>query len=423
MFEMKKLEPGTQRKGLPPGLAEMPPGADLARILEGVDSRGLSGCDRVTVMQARARMVSHYQAELYSDMIYVADSMTELMDADFDDEAIEDAAAMEIRAALNLTRRASEVQLDFAHLLCERLPQVWVALDAGWIDLPRARVIVDQTRHLDVALARAVAEEVDVSAGSMTTGELRARIARLVITVDPGAAKERYQEGVNDRRVASDANPDGTANLYGLSLPADLTHAAMRWINRLARAAKTKDDPRSMDQIRADVLIDVLTGQANGDRHARAVVDIRIDATTLAGLDDDPGSLPGWGPIIADVARRVVDEQPDAEHRITAVDDDGEPMWTESTRRRPTADQQRRVEAVSPTCVFPGCRMPARQCDIDHHLEWVRFGPTEDWNLGPLCRHDHVGRHRGWHLEQLRPGAYRWTSPLGHVYNVGPGPP
>ncbi len=423
MFEEEILEPGYRAGGLPEGLAEMQPGAELARVLEELDHQSLSGFDRVTVMQARARLVSHFHAALYSDMLEVADSMEDLMSEDFDFEAIEDSTAMEIRAALNLTRRAAETQLDFAHLLCERLPQVWVALDAGWIDLPRARVIVDQTLHLDATLAQAVSEEVVVSAGSMTTGELRARIARLVITVDPESAAKRYQDGLEERRLASEANPDGTANFHALNLPPAEIQAAMRRINRLARSARSKDDPRTIDQIRADVLLDLLRGRVRGKGHDRGVVDISVDHATLTGLNDDPGSIPGWGPVIADVARRIVSEQSEAEHRVTVTGDDGEPIWTGVTRRRPTAAQRREIEARTPTCVFPGCRMPASECDIDHHLEWVQRGPTEDWNLGPLCRHDHVGRHRGWRLQQTRPGVYKWTSPLGHTYTVGPGPP
>ncbi len=374
-------------------------------------------------MQANARLVSHFQAALYADMVAVADSTSELMRDQFDLSEIEDSAAMEIRAALDLTRRAAESQLEFARLVCERLPQVWVALDAGWIDTPRARVIVDQTLHLEEPLARAVAEEVLGPAGSMTTGQLRARVARLAISVDPAAAKTRYEEGLEERRVSAVANPDGTANLYGLHLPADLTHATLRRINRLARAAKTKDDPRTMDQIRADVFLDILSGGSGKDGTDRAVVDIRVDLTTLGGVNDDPGLIPGWGPVIADVARRLVDEQPEAEHRITVSGERGEPLWTGITRRRPTKTQQRQVTARNPNCVFPGCRVPAADCDIDHHKEWARNGPTEDWNIGPLCRRDHIGRHRGWHLVQIRPATYQWTSPLQHTYIVEPDPP
>jgi hypothetical protein len=67
--------------------------------------------------------------------------------------------------------------------------------------------------------------------------------------------------------------------------------------------------------------------------------------------------------------------------------------------------------------------MPATECDIDHHEAREHGGPTQPWNLGPLCRHDHVGKHRGWKLEQIAPGIYQWTSPFGHTYTTGLDPP
>jgi nicotinamidase-related amidase len=43
---------------------------------------------------------------------------------------------------------------------------------------------------------------------------------------------------LKERLVAVEANDDGTAGLYGMQLPAADTHAAIRRINRLARAAR-----------------------------------------------------------------------------------------------------------------------------------------------------------------------------------------
>ncbi|MEX1133461.1 MAG: DUF222 domain-containing protein, partial [Acidimicrobiia bacterium] len=224
--------------------------------------------------------------------------------------------------------------------------------------------------------------------------------------------------------ISSSANPDGTANLHGLNLPAHRTGAAMRRINRLARAARSANDPRTMDQIRADVLLDLLQGKQSGHtRGTRGTVDIQVDLTTLAGLAEKPGELRGFGLVIADIARQVAEEQPDSEWRYTITDDQGQVVHNGTTRRRPTADQARQVEAENPTCVFPGCRNPASECDIDHNQAWSEGGPTEVENLAPLCRHDHVIRHRGWTIKQIRPGAYQWISPLGHKYTVGPGPP
>ena len=47
------------------------------------------------------------------------------------------------------TRRAAEYQLSFGTMLVRDYPQVWQALSEGRIDVPKARVICNQTLHLD----------------------------------------------------------------------------------------------------------------------------------------------------------------------------------------------------------------------------------------------------------------------------------
>ena len=86
---------------------------------------------------------------------------------------------------------------------------MWEALHAGEIDLPRARGIVDQTTHLDVDIARVVASEVLVGASKRTTGQLKARLRRLVIETDPHSAHNWYREGVAQHPVIVEANDDG----------------------------------------------------------------------------------------------------------------------------------------------------------------------------------------------------------------------
>jgi hypothetical protein len=176
-----------------------------------------------------------------------------------------------------------------------------------------------------------------------------------------------------------------------------------------------------MDQLRADVYLDLLCGNSASGKGG--VVDIRVDLSTLAELSDNPGELAGYGPIVDDITRRIVGQQTDAEWRYT-VTHNGRPLATGTTRRRPTPAQRRLIVATHPTCVFPGCRMPATECDIDHRVEWSRTHITTTTGLAPCCRHDHNGRHtHGWTYRILRNGDVEWTSPLGHTYttkNRGP---
>ncbi len=409
--------------GLPADLESIPPGLLLGVILSSVDRDRLSGFDRVRLLKADARMVAHFQARVYADIHSVSESVTELHYPEAPNpQDIFETASSEVQAALSLTRRSADVQVELAFLLCERLPAVWEALHAGLIDLPRARVLSDLTMPLPRELARQVCDTALERAPSLTTGQLRAHLQRLIISVDPAAAMERFEQKLEERRVFSEQGEDGTANLYGLNLPPAETNRAMRRINRLARALKAKGDRRRIDQIRADILLDLLTGKGQPDGSSdKGFVEIRVDMTTLAGIDDDPAEIPGFGPVLADVARKIVDEASDSEWRIIPVDEDGQAVGVVTTRRRPTTAQKRVVETRNPTCVFPGCRMPADECDLNHEVLWAEAHRTTARELGPLCRHDHINRHRHrWKLKQIRPGIYEWTSPLGHTYLTGP---
>jgi hypothetical protein len=303
---------------------------------------------------------------------------------------------------------------------------VWKALSEGVIDLPRARVLADQITHLPEELAQKVTDLALERAPSQTTGQLRARIQRLIIQADPAAAQDRYEKKLTERMVICEPTDAGTANIHGLDLPADKANAAMCRINRIAHTAKRKGDRRGIDQIRADIFLDLLTGHhyERSSGTEQSVVDIRVDLTTLLELDDHPGDIPGWGPVIADITRQLMGDADKAEWRIGVTHQD-RLIDVITTRRRPNKTQKRIVETRNPTCVFPGCRMPARQSDLDHENPWAVTHRTHTSGLEPLCRHHHQLKHRGWKLEKhpTRPGCYNWTSPLGHTYTTGPDPP
>lgn len=408
---------------IPSGLDDMEPGPVLAGFLSSLDVAELSGHDRIVVLRAHQRLASHYSAQVYADMASVADCMG---DSDDDAHWAWEAAATEIRAALHLTRRAADAELGFAIDLQRRLPGVGKALIVGNIDLHRAKTIAHNTRHLPEDTAREVVDRVIEDAPRLTTGQLAARIRKLCIDADPGEAERRYEDAVLDRRVVMEPTESGTANLYGLDLPPHRIAQVTRRINQLARSLKNGDETRTMDQLRADVYLDLLVGSADTGKASRTGgVDIRVDLETLTRLAENPGELAGYGPVIADIARRVTEEQPHAQWRYTVTDPrSGRPLHTGTTRRRPNSGQRRAVESRDVTCIFPGCRMPAAGCDLDHRILWSEGGPTTVDQLVPLCRHDHMVRHRaGWTHRPLADGDHRWTSPLGHSYTTSGAPP
>ena len=413
----------TVHEPVPAGLDQMTPGPALGALLASIDVDRVSGHDRVVVLRAQQRMASHFQAQVYAAMASVADHMDHTEFAD-DTELAWQAAATEIRAALRLTRRAAESELGMAIGIRRRLPRVWNTLSDGDIDGRRARMILHGTSHLDDQAARRVVDAVIDDAPGLTTGELATRLRRLCIEIDPQSARQRYAEAVAERRLVTEASPDGTAHLLGMDLPPHRVAAVAGRINRLALSLNTPDDPRSIDQLRADVFLDLLSGiqhPATG-----GIVELRVDLETLAGLSEAPGDLAGFGPVIADIARQVTQAQTGGQWRFTITDPrTGLTVSDGTTRRRPTASQRRTVQARDRTCTFPGCRIPATQCDLDHRTPWSQAHRTSITGLDPACRHDHITvRHRiGWARQPLPGGDHLWTSPLGHRYTTSGKPP
>ncbi len=405
----------TGSETIPEGLDDLPPGAELAGVLDCIDVDRLPAHDRLVVLRAQARMRAFYDAEYY-DSISAISAAVEA--EEHHPEAVFHAVTAEIQAALRLTRRASEAEVSFALDLRRRLPTVWESLASGSIDYRRARVLASRTGHLSTGAARKIVSRVIAHAGSLTTGQLQARIDRLAMEHDTGAAKDRYYHAVTRRRIVTEATVDGTGNLLGLDMAPHRLAAASRRINHIARSLKTADETRTMDQLRADVFLDLLIGT---DEHAgKGTVHINVDLDTLTALANHPGDLNGYGAVVADIARQVTDDLDDAEWRFTVTDTaTGGLVADGTTTRRPSTALRRRVETRNPTCIFPGCRMPSVDCDIDHTRRWVDGGPTTEANHAPLCRHNHLTKDQlGWSYRRLADGDYLWTSRLGHRYTT-----
>jgi 5-methylcytosine-specific restriction endonuclease McrA len=90
---------------------------------------------------------------------------------------------------------------------------------------------------------------------------------------------------------------------------------------------------------------------------------------------------------------------------------------------RPPTTMRHAVQARDERCMFPSCRRPATQSDLDHTLAHHLGGPTCGCNLAALCRHHHRAKGSGgWTLIHLWPGVLLWISPTAHWYLTGPDP-
>jgi hypothetical protein len=153
----------------------------------------------------------------------------------------------------------------------------------------------------------------------------------------------------------------------------------------------------------------------------RGVVDLQISLTTLIGLTKHPGELAGYGPVIADIARQIIAENPDLTWRYSVHDPVGALIGHGITRRRPVATDAAFVRARDRTCRAPGCRVPAQRCELDHTNAWAETHDTSRPNLSALCsRHHHWKHLPGTDVTQLDDGVLAWKTPLGQFLTTHP---
>jgi hypothetical protein len=241
-----------------------PPGPVLAGFA--ADARA-AGLDRLTddeligVMRAARRLASWAAA---MELACVADLWRRrTAEEDAGDTGAARHADDEIAAALTLTGRAADRVLDLAIAL-GRLPLTSQALAAGDIDLARAMVVADEVTGLDDDHAAAVEHAIAGSAPGQTTGQLRAAARRAVMAADPSAARRRKERAQQDARVERWDEHAGTAALAGRDLPPASVLAADQHLTAVARQLKDAGVAGTMDTLRAEAFLALLSGTPVG---------------------------------------------------------------------------------------------------------------------------------------------------------------
>ena len=176
-------------------------------------------------------------------------------------EVISPFASYELSLALTLTGRSAEAYLDFAVELATKLPETMAALEAGQIDIIRARIIAEATHVLSAGHTAAVEDRIFPRAGQQTSGQLRAALARAVLAADPDAARARREEAQRDARVLRWREDAGTAALCGRDLPSADVLAADQRISARARQLRSAGVTGTLDELRARAYLDFLLGR------------------------------------------------------------------------------------------------------------------------------------------------------------------
>ncbi|GGU28278.1 HNH endonuclease signature motif containing protein [Lentzea flava] len=325
----------------------------------------------------------------------------------------------EIAAAMHWTSAWTSHQIAMALDLASKLPRTLDALEKGEIDLYKARVLHDSTLPLAADLAAQVEERVLAKAEGRTGAQVRRLASRVVMRVDPDGHRDRAEVRKAQRCTGIDPQADQMARLWAY-LPLERAAACYDRVDTIARGVYTAEDPRTLDQVRADVVADLLLATPDKTSAVKVELYVTVSAATLMGLSEQPGELAGYGPITADLARELA---ADATWRRLLTDPvTGEALEFGTSTYRPPAKLRRFVWVRDRTCRFPGCMRPAHKSELDHTVPFPQ-GPTSEANLGAFCGYHHKVKHRtAWEVGQPTPGRFQFRSPAGKTYRREPEP-
>lgn len=385
------------------------------------------------------------------------------------------ATGTEIAIRLGCSVRTGELLARDGRLFEGALAPTGDALERGEIDPRKARQIADRLADSPLQTALDIQDAVLPGAGLRSPAQVDRDLTRALVEVDPTEAEDRHRRARAERRVHHPRLlPDGMAGIWAV-LPAESAALVDGTLDAAATSARAAGDPRTLDQLRADGLVNLVAGvpaglglgdlvagvpagqglgdagagtscatcgeQAGSDRRVATHVDVTVALSTLMGADDAPGDLAGYGAITAEQARALA--AGGTWRRIVTDPLTGAVLDVGRTRYRPPAALRDHVVARDRTCARPGCTVPAERAELDHTIPFGppsgsppptglpeaeppphagRRGTTSHENLAPLCASDHTAKTLGvLHLEQEEPGVLTWTTATGMRVRVVPG--
>ena len=411
-------------------------------------------------LSVRARMLIADQYRVMAEVVREAEAMPEpwvgpdpTLDPDWRDvrergvgairrdrrELAVRAAVADMAVRLRMAETTIRMRAAHAETLRERCPQLWSKFLGGQVSESHAVTAAQLAATLpeDLGSWAAFDDQVAFLAVRLTPGKFRTAARSIRERVHAESIEDRHRRAKEDRRVWLTPELDGMA-VVAMLVPAADAYAAIANVDAHARHLHRQDDEtRTLAQLRADVLIDLLARGASGGTAemgdgkvgagkvgaGKVAVALTIPAMTALGHGSEPAILDGYGPIDLETALRLAGSAT-AWVRVLTHPVTGTVLDVDRREYRVSNALRRWLGIRHPVCIFPGCNRLARDCDIDHSLDWQYGGTTSDVNLGPLCEPHHIVKHgTKWTLTRDPvTGAISWTSPTGFTTGADPAP-
>ena len=287
----------------------MAPGPLLATVLHaitGQDGSGLAALadDQLIGLLSGARRIeanaAWAQLAALAELARRRPPTGEPMDTGRD--GFSDYAPDEVADELRLSVQSAADRISYAVEVAGRLPRSFAALAAGLIHPVHLRIIQDETAILTPEQAAEADAILAQAAQCKTFGELRYAAHRLVLKLDPDAARKRKEAAAQHlaevRRYREDS---GNAGMIARELPCDEILASWQHVDQRARDLRAAGLPGSLRELRIRAFLDLL--QERDSRQAPAGPDDgRLAAGRSGGTagdgtaDPDRSSGPGPRP-------------------------------------------------------------------------------------------------------------------------------
>lgn len=309
------------------------------------------------------------------------------------------AVRAEVAAALQMSERTVEKHIAHAYTVRNNYAATLTALREGRISVRHVQTITD---------AGLIIGGGDDPGSVTRRADYEARALRVAERDTP----TRAHSGVEVQIIT-------TADRLGLTIP--------NTDSELLNNSSPLGEPERPHQQGAPSVAQTPATQQR--RHGSAPVLLDLEGVTHA--HPPPSILDGYGPIPDSVVRECAAV---ADRFETVLVTSGIPIGIGADgihegqvlsvdAYRPTAKIRRTLDTRDRTCRFPGCRMAATHCDIDHTIAAADDGPTDTQNLANLCRSHHTLKHEtGWSVTQQPGGIMQWQSPTGRTHATLPEP-
>lgn len=410
---------------VPPDASRMSPaamadhlGSLIDLVLDSEQARAVADADRARRIDA---------ARLFSELTVNTSALVAPAYVGFGGDAyqrdlVSRVLVSELAALLRLPDRTVQTLIAESQALVHDFPDTLAALGAGQISYRHAHALLDQAWSLPAAARPGFEAAVLPKAATLTVAQFDRVARRWREKLHPESIAVRHQRCLDDRELVFEPAPDGMAYLH-LYQSVEKVQAVFDRATGLATALQRADEARTLTQLRADAITDVLLdGVTPGGlgQGVRGNVAVMVSVMTLLGHDDDPAHLDGYGPIDADTARRIAAHAPSFTRMLTDPET-GVILSVGRSRYAVPADLRRWLRVRDETCRGPGCNQSAASCDIDHGIEWHDAGRTRHDNLAHLCKRMHkLKTETNWTLNHRPGGVIDWTSPTKHTYTTEP---